>query len=392
MTEFESIMWLAHKLCFDVQGDRPEIAAETIYQLALISCHYEEEDEFNVVDVKKSWPATTPFTKLPTIKMTTNEEKANINMPLMSRDSRKLVKRYIKSFDEYFGEGKVSDDRILAMTVHPFLGTIGFDELEIMRRDGKDLRARGKELLLESVMAAMKNMKTRGSANQAHGGVSTTAATASMSKLQLLSLRRKSGSTSSPSASGGPSLEQRASVVVDAFMSRKVDPILLLQRQLSRTNKGDSGIDWDRVESKDLLYISSIFDSLEWWKEEGKILYYEIFVAILGILGLPSTNAHQERTFSTCTWFDDALRQSLKEGRFEMAVLLAVNNAFLEDGSIPSEEEMKKIVEKVVRIYDNDSLRRKDLVELGLDADADDFLEASDSDADDEENLLKESD
>ena len=45
-----------------------------------------------------------------------------------------------------------------------------------------------------------------------------------------------------------------------------------------------------------------------------------------------------------------------------------------------------------MRIYDNDSLRRKDLVELGLDADADDFLEASDSDADDEENLLKESD
>ena len=88
MAEFESIMWLAHKFCFDVQGDRPEIAAETIYQLALISCHYEEEDEFNVVDVKKSWPATTPFTKLPTIKMTTNEEKANINMPLMSRDSK----------------------------------------------------------------------------------------------------------------------------------------------------------------------------------------------------------------------------------------------------------------------------------------------------------------
>ena len=88
MAEFESIMWVAHKLCFDVQGDRPENAAETIYQLALISCHYEEEDEFNVVDVKKSWPATTPFTKLPTIKMTTNEEKANINMPLMSRDSK----------------------------------------------------------------------------------------------------------------------------------------------------------------------------------------------------------------------------------------------------------------------------------------------------------------
>ena len=74
-----------------------------------------------------------------------------------------------------------------------------------------------------------------------------------------------------------------------------------------------------------------------------------------------------------------------------MAVLLAVNNAFLEDGSMPSEEEMKKIVKKVVRIYDNDSLHREDLVELGLDADADDFLEASDSDADDEENLLIES-
>lgn len=271
------------------------------------------------------------------------------------------------------------------MIVHPFLGTLGFDELEIMRDDGKVLHARGKELLIKSVMVAMKDMKTRGSAEQAHGGPSTTAATATLSRLQLIALRRQSGSAPSSSASSEQSLKQRATVVVDAFLNRKVDPVLLLERQLDRTNNNGSGIDWDKVKSNDLLYISSVFDSLEWWKEEGNSVYYHIFVAILGILGLPSTNAHQERTFSTCTWFDDALRQRLKEGRFEMAVLLAVNNAFLEDGSMPSDEEMKAIVEKVVKIYDDDSLLRVDLVELGLDANADDFLEASDSDADDQD-------
>ena len=62
----------------------------------------------------------------------------------------------------------------------------------------------------------------------------------------------------------------------------------------------------------------------------------------------------QERTFSTCTFFDDPLRQSLKDARFEMAVLLAVNEELL-SGEVTSEDEAKKIVEKVVAKFADDA-------------------------------------
>ncbi len=40
---------------------------------------------------------------------------------------------------------------------------------------------------------------------------------------------------------------------------------------------------------------------------------------------LPAANAFLERMFSTATWFDDLLRQNLGHDRFEMGVLLGVN-------------------------------------------------------------------
>ncbi len=40
---------------------------------------------------------------------------------------------------------------------------------------------------------------------------------------------------------------------------------------------------------------------------------------------LPAANAFLERIFSTATWFDDPLRQSLGRDRFEKGVLLGVN-------------------------------------------------------------------
>ena len=42
-------------------------------------------------------------------------------------------------------------------------------------------------------------------------------------------------------------------------------------------------------------------------------------------MALPAANAFLERMFSTVTWFDDPLRQSLGHDRFEMGVLLGVN-------------------------------------------------------------------
>lgn len=50
-----------------------------------------------------------------------------------------------------------------------------------------------------------------------------------------------------------------------------------------------------------------------------------------------------------------------------MAVILAVNNSFLDDSGAPSDEDMKEIVEKVVIIYEKDSIRLG-AMELCMDA------------------------
>ena len=92
----------------------------------------------------------------------------------------------------------------------------------------------------------------------------------------------------------------------------------------------------------------------------------------LVILALPPTNAYQERIFSTCTYFDDPLRQSLKFSRFEMSVLLAVNQAFLRN-RIPSFEEVKSIVERVIAMFEKDASIVDAADELGFDVDAENF-------------------
>ena len=127
-----------------------------------------------------------------------------------------------------------------------------------------------------------------------------------------------------------------------------------LKDQLKRMGKDHKSIDWERVKKNDTLYISSHFDSREWWVKVGRKVHPLVFLVVPAIIALPASNGFQERTFSTCTFFDDPLRQSLKDARFEMAVLLAVNEELL-SGEVPSEDEAKKIVEKVVAKFADDA-------------------------------------
>jgi len=56
-----------------------------------------------------------------------------------------------------------------------------------------------------------------------------------------------------------------------------------------------------------------------------------------------------ERIFSTCTWFDNPLRQRLNDEKFEMAVIIAVNECILNEKE-PSDERKMEIVEMVERV------------------------------------------
>jgi hypothetical protein len=95
------------------------------------------------------------------------------------------------------------------------------------------------------------------------------------------------------------------------------------------------------------LYISKHFDLAKWWASEGNKKHVLLLCAVPAILSLPASNGHQECTFSTCTHFNDNLRQRLSAEKFEQLILLAANK---ENTSIkiPTEKEAQAIIEEAI--------------------------------------------
>ena len=117
---------------------------------------------------------------------------------------------------------------------------------------------------------------------------------------------------------------------VESFFGQIFKPKEELKAQLERKGKteDEDGIDWKKVEENDALYISSVFDSLEWWKSVGQNQHPLIYFAALLIIGLPASNGFQEQIFSGCTHHDDSLCQSVGDDNFEESVLLSANDSF----------------------------------------------------------------
>ena len=159
-------------------------------------------------------------------------------------------------------------------------------------------------------------------------------------------------------------LEERVKKACDSFFSQSFLPYEELKAQLKRMGKKSDSVDWERVKKHDTLYISSQFDLCEWWKSIGRDKYSLFYIIVPAVIATPASNDFQERIFSCCTHFNKPLRQRLKDGRFEMAVLLSVNQRLLKQGSVP-DDEVKEIVQSVVSKLDG---------ETGLDPDAEDFV------------------
>lgn len=177
-----------------------------------------------------------------------------------------------------------------------------------------------------------------------------------------------------PTQDTASSLRSEAKEAVRAFFEQVFDPKSALQKQRKRMGKGCKDIDWTKVNANNILYISSKFDLLEWWMndDDGKHRHKEVFWVVPPIIALPSHNGFQERIFSTCTWFDDPLRQSLGHARFEMAVLLAVNTNLIQC-EVPSEEKVREIVKKVVQKFKDNELFET-TSDIGFDEDLIDSL------------------
>ena len=125
----------------------------------------------------------------------------------------------------------------------------------------------------------------------------------------------------------------RATKLVESFFKQSFKAKDELKEQFKGMGKSTECIDWSRVKGKgaNTLYTSKLFDCLEWWQRVGRKNHFEIFCVVLSIAAVPAANAHQERTYSSCTWLDDSLRQRMTDDHFEEQVLLSVNKDFLED-------------------------------------------------------------
>jgi hypothetical protein len=134
---------------------------------------------------------------------------------------------------------------------------------------------------------------------------------------------------------------------LDDYFELCFDPEKELKDQFGRLARENNDVDWEKVRGFDTLYISRHFDLAEWWKSKGKGLFPHVAVAVPSIMAIPASNAHQERTFSACTHFDDGLRSRLDAEKFEMAVLVAINKAMTKI-EVPTSNETKTIASKEV--------------------------------------------
>ena len=75
----------------------------------------------------------------------------------MTAHSIELIRRLCDSYDEYFP--KITDDRLLAMTVNPVMATKGFDDIvKLLADDGSGdvLKARAKALLKQYILNVLR--------------------------------------------------------------------------------------------------------------------------------------------------------------------------------------------------------------------------------------------
>lgn len=91
----------------------------------------------------------------------------------------------------------------------------------------------------------------------------------------------------------------------------------------AKYTQSNNGFDYYRITNQmmDGYYAQKYFDLMRWWSEEGNRRFKYVAKAASVVIGKPSHNGFQERVFSRGTYFDDALKQRLKEENFEKAVL-----------------------------------------------------------------------
>jgi hypothetical protein len=385
----------------DVDGD-----AEYEYTPFLLN---DKQVVFDVVVVNEqdtTWNPNTPFSNLPRRKMCLplkvpgpgqpdiddnrmwNVDGKDATLPIMTQNSRKLIKRMIKEMQSYFKN--TTDDEKVNMFLNPFVKVFGIMYLSDMRFFGTTFASDCRTLTIKDLLSlfgpdiqdinaqvekehneAMEQEKDQGQTSEGAGPATPLRkSTATHSALAFKQMRRKLASVSVPmrgTANMALADKQNRRVADEKAqyqeeVKREIAEYEAHLQSLMESGEGEQGSNikwmkllasfpspladeeikkhgerlvldvWDANDCPyDAIYATKRFDILGWWMDEKHGGRWKLLQALAVVhLGQPYTNAAVERVFSKTTWVDAARAQQVLDSTFEMRVLDGANRDLVE--------------------------------------------------------------
>lgn len=218
------------------------------------------------------------------------------------------------------------------MAINPILVATGFHELDMLepgRETGTKLMERAKKLLVELLCSMTSSSNSSGNEDNEEEDSTLTDlfdVEDPRERLRLSRLKRsKKSSKLTFDVMRMRTSDREIAEAVDRYFHQceNMDVEREIKEQVHRL--GTRGVNWSRVKELDALYISSKFDLSEWWHAVGRKSHELLVLLVAQFISIPPSNGFQERVFSACTYFDGAIQQNLKDERYEMKVLLSVN-------------------------------------------------------------------
>lgn len=276
----------------------------------------------------------------------------HMNHSMLNKDAIELARRHEEAYNEYFG--KIPEESLLAFMLNPLLITNGSEEIVALM--GAD---NGNEIIKDAKRVLVKELKKFWRVKLAKSWQQRDRRAETVTRKDNQDFEQQQGELSAEerlrisrakmkgmTRGVGAGAEGMIEEMVEKWLTQDFDPEGELRAQLDRMKRSDKSIDWERVSGNETLYISSHFNLYEWWKSKGRMRHGWIYPLVPVVTAMPPSNAYMERIFSTCTWFDNPLRQRLSDKKFEMAVIIAVNECILNEKE-PSDERKMEIVEMV---------------------------------------------
>ena len=263
-----------------------------------------------------------------------------------------LVERLCRELKSYGGEP--TRDQLLAMACNPFTATTGMSELNIqgmvlqhddsVDEETKALCKDFKQLAMEELEKEVKKICKR--------IIPTTPTTSDAeddSGLPLMEqLRRKVEREEAAKQARADNARDVIQREIERFFSQRFDPLVEIKKQSKKVapnalkDIGNTPSKW----MENWPAVARNFDVFDWWERVGKELFPHIYYVACCILPLPDSNGHQERTFSTATWFDTKLQQRTKDMTFQQKVVVAKNKSFLEQNQLHVEGRRRDLAEQ----------------------------------------------